>query len=329
MIYITEREAKKIPGGTSLFVEFNYLPAIVEILKQTTVANYDKKTHVWEVPCVDLAYLLNNLSSIDDITLTVLPEEAIIKTQDVKLPEFKTKPFDYQAEGIKYGLQHNKFLLLDAPGLGKTLQILYIAEELYNQGKIEHCLIICGVNTLKTNWKKEIERHSKLSCKILGEKISINGCSRTDAGVHANMFCCNVRTECKVPTEKIPDALNFYLPSDVSVYRCEEVDYDFHARYDCKGKEYVYLIYNGKYRNPFYENRALFYPYELDVEMLNKESKSFIGTHDFSAFCSAGTEVQDKTREIYDCSVVRNGNLVEVHVSGNGFLYNMVRISSV
>lgn len=175
MIYITEREAKKIPGGTSLFVEFNYLPAIVEILKQTTVANYDKKTHVWEVPCVDLAYLLNNLSSIDDITLTVLPESTIIKTQDVKLPEFKTKPFDYQAEGIKYGLQHDKFLLLDAPGLGKTLQILYIAEELYNQGKIEHCLIICGVNTLKTNWKKEIERHSKLSCKILGEKISKKG----------------------------------------------------------------------------------------------------------------------------------------------------------
>lgn len=175
MIHITEREAKKIPGGTSLFVEFNYLPAIVEILKQTTVANYDKKTHVWEVPCVDLAYLLNNLSSIDDITLTVLPESTIIKTQDVKLPEFKTKPFDYQAEGIKYGLQHDKFLLLDAPGLGKTLQILYIAEELYNQGKIEHCLIICGVNTLKTNWKKEIERHSKLSCKILGEKISKRG----------------------------------------------------------------------------------------------------------------------------------------------------------
>ena len=117
------------------------------------------------------------------------------------------------------------------------------------------------------------------------------------------MFCCNVRTECKVTTEKIPDALNFYLPPEISVYECKEVDFDFHARYDCKGKEYAYLIYNGKYRNPFYENKALFYPYELDAEMLDSEAKDFIGTHDFSAFCSAGSEVQDKVREIYDCNV--------------------------
>ncbi len=161
---------------------------------------------------------------------------------------------------------------------------------------------------------------------ISGNDENIIGCSRTDAGVHANMFCCNVRTECKVSAEKIPDALNFYLPSTVSVYDCKEVQYDFHARYDCKGKEYVYLIYNGKYRNPFYENKALFYPYKIDAEMLDNEAKSFIGTHDFSAFCSAGSEVQDKVREIYDCTVSRNGDLVEVRVSGNGFLYNMVRI---
>ncbi len=162
--------------------------------------------------------------------------------------------------------------------------------------------------------------------RISGNDENIIGCSRTDAGVHAKMFCCNVRTECAVPVEKLPDALNFYLPSTVSVYDCKEVDYDFHARYDCKGKEYVYLIYNGKYRNPFYENKAMFYPYELDVEMLSKEAKAFIGTHDFSAFCSAGSEVEDKTREIYDCNVSRNGDIVEISISGNGFLYNMVRI---
>ncbi len=161
---------------------------------------------------------------------------------------------------------------------------------------------------------------------ISGKDENIIGCSRTDAGVHANMFCCNVRTECNVSIEKIPDALNFYLPPEISVYGCEEVGFDFHARYDCKGKEYVYLIYNGKYRNPFYENKAMFYPYELDVEMLDKEAKSFIGTHDFSAFCSVGSPVQDKTREIYDCKVTRNDDVVEIRVSGNGFLYNMVRI---
>lgn len=161
---------------------------------------------------------------------------------------------------------------------------------------------------------------------LSGNDENIIGCSRTDSGVHANMFCCNVRTECKVSVEKIPDALNFYLPPEIAVYDCKEVDFEFHARYDCKGKEYVYLIYNGKYRNPFYYDKALYYPYELDAEMLNKEVKSFIGVHDFSAFCSAGTEIEDKTREIYDCSVTRNGDLVEIKVSGNGFLYNMVRI---
>lgn len=161
---------------------------------------------------------------------------------------------------------------------------------------------------------------------LSGNNENIIGCSRTDAGVHANMFCCNVRTECTVSTEKIPDALNFYLPPEIAVYDCKEVDYDFHARYDCKGKEYVYLIYNGKHRNPFYENKAMFYPYEIDAEMLDIEAKSFIGIHDFSAFCSSGTDIEDKVREIYDCSVTRNGDLIEIRVSGNGFLYNMVRI---
>lgn len=161
---------------------------------------------------------------------------------------------------------------------------------------------------------------------LSGKEENIIGCSRTDAGVHANMFCCNVRTDCTVPAEKVPDALNFYLPPEISVYDCKDVDFDFHARYDCKGKEYVYLIYNGKYRNPFYENKAMFYPYEIDAEMLNCEAKAFIGTHDFSAFCSAGTEIEDKTREIYSCEVLRNGDLIEVKVSGDGFLYNMVRI---
>lgn len=162
--------------------------------------------------------------------------------------------------------------------------------------------------------------------KISGNDENIIGCSRTDAGVHANMFCCNVRTECSVPAEKIPDALNFYLPSEIAVYDCKEVDYGFHARYNCKGKEYIYLIYNGKYRNPFYENKAMFYPYRIDAEMLNSQAKAFKGIHDFSAFCSAGTEVTDKVREIYNCSVERNGDLIEIRVSGNGFLYNTMRI---
>lgn len=161
---------------------------------------------------------------------------------------------------------------------------------------------------------------------VSGKSENVIGCSRTDAGVHANMFCCNVRTECSVPAEKIPNALNFYLPSDISVYDCREVDFDFHARYNAKGKEYIYLIDNEKYRNPFYENKALFYPYSLNVEEMNKNAKDFIGIHDFSAFCSADSEVQDKIREIYECKAEKDGNLIKITVRGNGFLYNMVRI---
>lgn len=171
MIHITEKESKKVPGGTSLFVTFDYSPQIVEIVKQCSTANYDKKTFTWEVPCVDLSFLVNSLSTLDDIEVEILNIKDKHKDNEVKLSKFKTTPFDYQADGIKYGLNHDRFLLLDAPGLGKTLQLIYIAEQLRDNENLKHCLILCGVNTLKTNWKKEIERHSKLSCMILGQRI--------------------------------------------------------------------------------------------------------------------------------------------------------------
>lgn len=179
---------------------------------------------------------------------------------------------------------------------------------------------------IQSNGDSIQERLQDAFRSVSGKSENIIGCSRTDAGVHANMFCANVRTECNVSAEKLPNALNFYLPNEISVYDCQEVDYDFHARYNAKGKEYIYLIDNEKYRNPFYENKALFYPYKLNVDEMNKAAKDFIGVHDFSAFCSADTEIEDKVREIYDCRVEKDGDIVKITVSGNGFLYNMVRI---
>lgn len=181
-------------------------------------------------------------------------------------------------------------------------------------------------------WQTQSNAVSVQSCvesafhSVSGNTENIIGCSRTDAGVHANMFCCNVRTQCSVSAEKMPNALNFYLPKEISVYNCREVDFDFHARYNAKGKEYIYLIDNEKFRNPFYENRALFYPYPLNIDEMNKNAKDFIGAHDFSAFCSIDSDVQDKVREIYDCKAERDGNIIKITVRGNGFLYNMVRI---
>ena len=176
MIKIEEKLNSKIPGTSSLYINFDYSKDIVEALKNSiTVGNFDKKTSTWEVPVTDLALIVQNLGIFDTIDLTLLPDQISKKSVDHELHKFRTSPFPYQQEGIKYGLQHDKWLLLDAPGLGKTLQMLYLALELKRAGKIEHCLIICGVNTLKFNWKKEVEKHTDEQCYILGQRISRNG----------------------------------------------------------------------------------------------------------------------------------------------------------
>ena len=162
--------------------------------------------------------------------------------------------------------------------------------------------------------------------QILGVRESVTGCSRTDAHVHADMFCCNLRTEKEITPEKLQTAFNAVLPRDIAVLSVREVPLGFHARYDCTGKAYRYLIVNRAVRDPFFENRALHYPWTLDAEALHREAQSFLGTHDFSAFCASKCAVEDKVREIRACSVYRNGDLVEFRVTGNGFLYNMVRI---
>lgn len=174
MILIEERLNKKIPGTTSLFISFTYNKEVVDALKTTQMYYYDKETHEWEVPITSLANIIDLVTPLDDIKLELL--EYKTKTdKKYTLSSYQTKPFDYQEDGIQYGLNHDKWLLLDAPGLGKTLQLTYLAQELKQRKNIQHCLIICGINTLKTNWKKEIQKHSDLSCMILGERVNTKG----------------------------------------------------------------------------------------------------------------------------------------------------------
>ena len=173
MIYIKEEDTKKVPGLTSLFISFNYKQELVDAVKTIPCSSYDKKTNLWEIPLSYTNDIIDKLSLYDDID--IIFKEEINDTQIFKLSKYKTKPYKYQEEGIQYGLNHKKWLLLDAPGLGKTLQLVYLAAELKKHEKIDHCLIICGVNNLKMNWKKEIEKHSNLSCRILGEKINRKG----------------------------------------------------------------------------------------------------------------------------------------------------------
>lgn len=171
MIFIEERKNKNIPGMSSLYIKFKYNADIVNNLKTLPNYHYDKKTYEWEIPISSLEEIISKLHYIDDIELKTLKYKPKVDIKH-KLSKYKLKPFPYQEEGIQYGLNHDKWLLLDKPGLGKTSQIIHIAEELKKAGKIKHCLIICGINTLKTNWEKEISKHSDLSSMILGKRIN-------------------------------------------------------------------------------------------------------------------------------------------------------------
>lgn len=122
-------------------------------------------------------------------------------------------------------------------------------------------------------------------------------------------------------------AMNRYLPDDVAVTQVRRVEDDFHARYSCKGKEYVYKVWNSRVRNPFLHDLALHYRYEMDVEKLNQEAQAFVGAHDFTSFCTLDKrEKGDFTRTVKYFKVQREGDLVTFTVAADGFLYNMVRI---
>lgn len=176
MINIVEDTPSKISGLTSLFVSFDYNPEIVNIIKNASKYSFDKTTYFWELPITCLSYLLDNLTYIDDITLKLKNDVDNKNHFYPKLvAKYKSKPFKHQLEGIEFGLNTDKWLLLDEPGLGKTLQMIYLAEELKAQKGLEHCLIICGINALKANWEEEIHKHSNESVRILGKKISKNG----------------------------------------------------------------------------------------------------------------------------------------------------------
>lgn len=162
--------------------------------------------------------------------------------------------------------------------------------------------------------------------KICSNRDNIVGCSRTDSGVHANMYCCNMRTESMIECKKLVGALNAILPRDIAALDCREVDFDFHARYDCKSKEYIYKIWNSPNKNPFIYNHTLHYKYPLDEKFLSEQAKDFIGTYHFDSFCAAGSSVEDTQRTVMSAAVEREGDMVIFRVEADGFLYNMVRI---
>ena len=161
--------------------------------------------------------------------------------------------------------------------------------------------------------------------KMCGEKVHVTGCGRTDAGVHALRYCANFKSECRIPMEKLPLALNSYLPADIAVLAACEAEESFNAIGSCIKKEYIYKIHNSNLRDPFLEKRACFYPQRLDVERMNAAARAFEGTHDFAAVRSVGTETKTTVRTVYWCSAEREEDLITVRVCADGFLYNMAR----
>lgn len=179
------------------------------------------------------------------------------------------------------------------------------------------------------------QRMNEASEKLFGYECDIVGCSRTDSGVHANEFCLTVSKKGEnalvhsVPLEKIPTAFNSLLPDDISVTEAEMVDDDFHARYDVKYKEYIYKIWNGKVKNPFWGDRAYHCPFHIDrvaVKEMNRAAQMFIGKHDFTAFMAKGSKITDATRTVLYACVYSEDDTVVFKVAADGFLYNMVRI---
>jgi tRNA pseudouridine38-40 synthase len=162
--------------------------------------------------------------------------------------------------------------------------------------------------------------------KVFKARPDVIGCSRTDAGVHANEFVVNFKTETAIPCRNLKIAINAYLPQDIGVFDCTEVDLSFHARYNAKAKEYIYKIYNSDTKDPFLNRYSLFYPYKLDIDLMNEAAAYFIGTHDFYTLCAANSKVRNTTRTLSLLNVERSDNIIILKVRGNGFLYNMVRI---
>jgi len=166
--------------------------------------------------------------------------------------------------------------------------------------------------------------------EYFGSEVKVTGASRTDSGVHANEFAITVENEgATVPADKLPLAMAKFLPPDISISYAKECREDFHPRYDVHGKEYLYRIYNARVNSPFEVGRAYFLPRIISdegISAMKDAAKYFIGEHDFSAFMAQGSDAEDTVRRVDYLKIDKNGDVIEIRIFANGFLYNMVRI---
>lgn len=179
---------------------------------------------------------------------------------------------------------------------------------------------------IQPNSRTVQEEIMKALKKLTGKKVNINGSGRTDAGVHAYGQTASFILEGTIPVERLPLALNSNLPKDISIINAIEVPKDFHARYSAIGKRYIYHIYRGKYRTALDRNYSYHVPYELNQAKMEEGARLLLGTHDFRGFMSSGSSIEDTVRTIHRLDLLHENNSLYIHIEGNGFLYNMVRI---
>lgn len=165
---------------------------------------------------------------------------------------------------------------------------------------------------------------------LTGETIQVTGCSRTDAGVHALDYVFNFKTDTGIPADRLPYALNHYTRLDsISALEAWEEAENFNARFNSKGKRYIYKIWNSKMKNPFLTKYSWHVPYDMDTEAMIKAASAFEGTHDFAGFMAAGGSQKTTVRTVRLCRIYRDAEvpeLITAAVEADAFLYNMVRI---
>lgn len=161
---------------------------------------------------------------------------------------------------------------------------------------------------------------------LTGETVTVTGSSRTDAGVHALGQMVHFDTASRIPADKYPFALNTCLPADIRVLAGRTVSPCFHARFDAKGKKYVYRIHNARHASALQRNLCAHVPQPLDLGRMQTALPALLGTHDFAAFQAAGGTAKTTVRTIYDALLEKNGEDITLTIRGNAFLYNMVRI---
>ena len=193
-------------------------------------------------------------------------------------------------------------------------------------------LTISYDGTNYSGWQKQknavtVQGEFDKACSTLFKTdVESIGASRTDAGVHALGQRAVIGVDTSIPAEKIPLALNPLLPDDIVVTHAEEVGADFNPRFKALKKTYEYSIYNAPFRNPLYRNYSEYVRYELDLDSMRTACEEFVGEHDFRAFCASGNSSKTTVRTIYSLDVEKDGDFIKIRVTGNGFLYNMVRI---